>query len=115
MKRGILLLCLLVCLVATVPALASTGENDAIVVPQCASPAQLGLAAEPAAGWIVIFDDETDPHAKTATLEARHQFKAEAIYPFGGFYVEKLSHVALAALRCEPTVKVIEQNGRAAR
>jgi hypothetical protein len=111
MKRGILLLCLL----ATVPALASAGEEDAIVVPQCASPAHLGLAADPAAGWIVIFDDETDPHAKTATLEARHQLKAEAIYAFGGFYVEKLSQAGLAALRCEPAVKVIEQNGRAAR
>lgn len=109
MKRGILLLCLL----ATVPALASTGENDAIVPPQCASPAHLGLALDPAAGWIVIFGDETDPHAKTATLEARHQFKADAIYAFGGFYVEKLSQAALAALRCAPTVKVIEQNGRA--
>ena len=109
MKRGILLLCLL----ASVPALAGTDESDAIVVPQCASPAHLGLAAEPAAGWIVIFDDESDPHAKTATLEARHHFKAEAIYAFGGFYVEKLSQAALAALRCESTVKVIEQNGRA--
>jgi hypothetical protein len=109
MKRGILLLCLL----ATVPALADTGEEN--VVPQCASPAHLGLAADPAAGWIVIFDDETDPHAKTATLEARHQFKAEAIYAFGGFYVEKLSQAGLAALRCEPAVKVIEQNGRAVR
>jgi hypothetical protein len=113
MKRGILLLCLLVCLFAGVPALAGTDENDAIVAPQCASPAHLGLAPDPAAGWIVIFDDETDPHGKTARLEARHQFKAEAIYAFGGFYVEKLSQAGLAALRCEPTVKVIEQNGRA--
>lgn len=108
MKHGILLLCLL----ATVPALAGTGDNDAIVAPQCADPAHLGLAQDPAAGWIVIFDDETDPHAKTARLEARHQFKAEAVYTFGGFYVEKLSQAELAALRCEPTVKVIEQNGR---
>ncbi|MEA2462864.1 MAG: hypothetical protein QOJ98_611 [Acidobacteriota bacterium] len=113
MKRGILLLCLLVRLVASVPALASTGESEAIVAPQCASPAHLGLAPDPAAGWIVIFDDETDPQAKTARLEARHQFKADAIYAFGGFYVEKLSQAELAVLRCEPTVKVIEQNGRA--
>jgi hypothetical protein len=110
MKHGILLLCLLV----TVPALAGAGDNDAVVAPQCASPAHLGLAPDPEAGWIVIFDDETDPHAKTARLEARHQFKAEAIYAFGGFYVKELSQAELAALRCEPTVKVIEQNGRAA-
>jgi hypothetical protein len=108
MKRGILLLSLL----ATVPALAGTNEKDAVVVPQCASPASLGLAADPAAGWIVIFDDETDPYAKTARLEARHQFKAEAVYVFGGFYVETLSQAAIAALRCDPTVKAIEQNGR---
>jgi hypothetical protein len=115
MKRATLLLCLLVSLFASVPALASTGEKEATVAPQCASPAPLGLAADPAAGWIVLFEDETDPHAKTATLEARHQFKADAIYAFGGFYVEKLSQAGLAALRCEPTVKAIEQNGRAAR
>lgn len=108
MKRGILLLFLL----AAVPTLASSDEKEAIVAPQCASPAHLGFAPDPAAGWIVIFDDETDPDAKTATLEARHQFKADAIYAFGGFYVENLSQTALAALRCEPTVKVVEQNGR---
>lgn len=111
MRRGILLLSLL----ATIPALAGTNENDAIVTPQCANPAHLGLAEDPAAGWIVIFGDETDPHAKTASLETRHTFKADAIYAFGGFYVEHLSQAKLAALRCEPTVKVIEQNGRAVR
>ena len=37
---------------------------------------------------------------------------AEAIYVFGGFYAEQLSPATLAALRCEPAVKVIEQNGR---
>jgi hypothetical protein len=104
MNRGILLLSLLL----TLPALAT----DAPVAPQCASPARLGLAPLPAAGWIVIFDDETDPDAKTAALEARHGFKADATYVFGGFYAEKLSPAKIAALRCEPTVKVIEQNGR---
>ncbi len=108
MKRGILLLFLL----ATLPALASTGEKDEIVAPRCATPAPLGLAADPVAGWIVILDGETDPHAETARLEARHRFKAEAIYAFGAFYAEKLSQGRLAALRCEPTVKAIEQNGR---
>lgn len=86
--------------------------SDPIVPAQCATPAHLGLAPLPAQGWIVIFRDADQPEQKTAELEARHNFKAKDVYIFGGFYAPLLTQAQIAALRCEPAVKVIEQNGR---
>jgi hypothetical protein len=87
-------------------------DRDALVAPPCTNPSRLGLAPLPAEGWIVLFDDAADPFGKTASLEAEHGFTAQSVYVFGGFFVRELSQTKIAALRCEETVRMIEQNGR---
>ena len=86
-------------------------ESDVVAAPQCASPATLSLAALPADGWTVIFKPGVNPFVTTPSLEARHGFVAERIYQFGGFHTRYLTQKMIAAMRCEDTVRVIEQNG----
>ena len=86
-------------------------DSHAIVKPQCASPAVLSLAALPAGGYSVILRPNVDPWSATPELENRHGFKARNIYNFGVFFAEKLTAEQVAALRCEPAVRVIEENG----
>lgn len=82
-----------------------------IVAPQCASPATLSLAPLPGEGWTVIFKPGVDPFATTAALETKYGFTAKAVYHFGGFFSVGFSPGAIAALRCEPSIRVVEQNG----
>jgi len=81
-----------------------------LVSPPCASPATLSLAALPAAGYSVIYRNGIDPYTTTPMLEGRHQFTAKSVFQFGVFFAEKLTQAQVAALRCEPTIRVVEQN-----
>lgn len=85
--------------------------SKTLVKPDCASPAQLSLAPLPSAGWTVLFKPGVNPFTATPTLEARHGFDADRVYEFGAFYTNYLPAAKLAALRCEPNIRVIEQNG----
>lgn len=92
---------------------AATEIDDAhnLVAPQCTAPAQLALAALPAVGYSIIYRPGVDPYSTTTTLESRHNFTAKNVYQFGVFYTEQLTQSQIAALRCEPTIRVVEQNG----
>lgn len=87
-------------------------EEDAIVTPQCESPAKLLLSPLPAPGWIVIFHPGTNATATTNELAAKYGFTPRFIFEHGfkGFSAEGFSQGAIAALRCEPSVNVVEQN-----
>jgi hypothetical protein len=84
--------------------------ND-LVTPPCSSPATLSLAALPAGGYSVIYKPGIDPFVFTPILEGRHNFTAKHVYQFGVFYAEKLTQAQIAALRCESSIRVVEQNG----
>lgn len=86
-------------------------EADAIIAPPCESPSTLSLAALPAAGWTILFKPGVNPHAVTPILELRHGFNADRIYEFGGFHSNHLTPQLVAMLRCEGSIRVIEQNG----
>ena len=94
---------------------AATGTEidttHAVVAPQCANPSTLSLAALPAEGWTVIFKPGVNPFAAAPALEARHGFKADNVYHFGAFYSRLMTPANVAALRCEDSVRVVEQNG----
>lgn len=86
-------------------------DSHLVVAPQCADPATLSLAAVPAVGYSVIYKPGVDVHVTTAILEERHGFSANEVYNFGVFYTETLTAAQVAALRCEPSIRVVEQNG----
>lgn len=86
-------------------------ESKYVIAPQCADPAALSLAALPVPGHSVIFKPGIDPFSMTAVLEARHEFKAKNVYNFGVFFAETLTAEQIAALRCEPSIHVVEENG----
>lgn len=86
-------------------------ESKAIVKPQCTSPAALSLAALPAGGYSVVFRLGIDPWTTTPELEARYNFKARNVYNFGVFFAEQLTPAQVAALRCESSIRVIEESG----
>lgn len=83
-----------------------------ILPPACAQPATIGLAIEPAPGYIVVYVDGTNAVTRTAELGAKYGFTADTVYSSAlfGFYSRKLSPAAIAGLRCEADVRFIEQN-----
>ena len=86
-------------------------ESKVVVAPQCASPAALSLAALPAGGFSVLYKPGVDPWIATAELEGRLKFQAKHVYNFGVFFAETLTAQQIAALRCEPSIHVVEENG----
>lgn len=85
--------------------------ND-IVTPACSDPAPLNLAIHPAQGYLVGFDEGTNPAARTEELEQKYGFEAELIFQVvPGFYVRSISVETVAALRCESDVTRVDQNG----
>lgn len=85
-------------------------SND-IVQPQCFPAATLSLAALPALGYSIIYKPGVEPYSTTSELESKHVFEAKSVYAFGMFYVETLTQAQIAALRCESSIRVVEQNG----
>jgi hypothetical protein len=91
--------------------------NDLLLPVQCSNPAPV-LLAEPgsqtAGSWIVMFQDAVDARTTTQQLAARLGFTPFIIYEFAfkGFAAE-LTPSTIAALRCDPTVKVVTENVQA--
>lgn len=87
-------------------------DYGVVVAPSCGvRAAQLSLAALPAEGWSVIYKPGVNPFTTTAELESRIAFKAKNVYGYGVFFTETLTPGQIAALRCEPSIHVVEQNG----
>jgi hypothetical protein len=84
-------------------------SSQALVTPACATPAPLLLAPRPADGWTVSFNDGVDAAATTATLAAKYGFTPSPVGVVGGFAAE-LTQAMIAGLRCEPSVKFVQQN-----
>lgn len=86
--------------------------DDSALPVACANPAELRLAplSERGWGWLVMFKEGTDTTAATKALEAKYGFTAEAVYPSIRVFYAELRKEAVAALRCESAVLLIEQN-----
>lgn len=83
------------------------------VAPQCAEPASLNLARagiEPAEGWIVILQDDTPPDYITNVLPARYGFTPSTVFEAMPGFAAELTPQQIAALRCDSTVLMVEQN-----
>jgi hypothetical protein len=83
-----------------------------VIAPACSNAAPLALAvASPAPGWIVQFKPGVESDTETPRLVAKHGFTPQFVYSAAleGFASE-LTQQQLAALRCEPTILLIEQN-----
>lgn len=88
--------------------------NELLVPPVCSSPAPVNLArpgSQSAGNWIVIYQPGTDAVAMTQQLASRVGFTATHIYDaaFPGF-VASLTQAQIAVIRCDTSVKLIEEN-----
>lgn len=88
-------------------------DSGAVITPACANPAPLQLAPIAAKGWIVLFHPGTNAASATAELSARYAFTPIAVYEHAlqAFHAE-LTPAMVAALRCESSVRAIEQNAQ---
>jgi hypothetical protein len=96
-----------------VPAVTPGAElSGGVIQPQCTAPAPLYIADNPAEGWIVVFQDDTNAAASASLLAQKYGFTVRSVYEaaFRGFVSADVSQTAIAGLRCEPVVKFIEQN-----
>ncbi|MCU0617950.1 MAG: hypothetical protein MUD17_12830 [Gemmatimonadaceae bacterium] len=80
--------------------------------PTCSNPAPLLGTRDPRApNLLVQFKPGVDPAAETARLAAAHGFSATHVYlEFAGF-AAPLSPAATAAVRCAPSVQLVEHDG----
>lgn len=79
-----------------------------ILEPDCAEPAPMALAADPAGGWIVTVRGAFDPATTAAELASRHGFSVTSVLSWG--FIADLGPGAVAALRCEPAVERLDQS-----
>ena len=88
--------------------------NDIVIDPACENPAPLHLTPFAAEGWIVVFNDGINAIDETTALADRLGFTASYIYSGGGFegFFADLTAETIAALRCEASVRYVQQNGR---
>lgn len=84
-------------------------SSQTVVTPACGTPAPLLLAPRPADGWIVSYNDGVDAAATTAALAAKYGFTPSPVGVVGGFAAE-LTQAMIAGLRCEPSVKFVQQS-----
>jgi hypothetical protein len=91
----------------------SPRPNNTELPTSCANPAKLSLAPENrgADGWLVMFKEGTDTVAETIALALKYGFTVQATYPSIRVFYAHLRKETVAALRCEPSVLLIEQNG----
>ncbi|HEY0592638.1 MAG TPA: hypothetical protein VGF40_12785 [Thermoanaerobaculia bacterium] len=89
-----------------------TELTGGVVPPQCTAPAPLHLANNPAEGWIVFLQDGTNAASAAAIFSEKYHFTVRTLYEhaFRGFSSYDVSNSAIAGLRCEPTVKLVQQN-----
>ncbi|MEA2235837.1 MAG: hypothetical protein QOC81_561 [Thermoanaerobaculia bacterium] len=84
--------------------------NEDYGSPLCSAPAPLNRTFPRAAGWLVSV--QPGSNATTfAALEAKYGFQGELFDFADGFFVEKLSAAQIAALRCDPSIRDMEENG----
>jgi hypothetical protein len=86
---------------------------NGILAPACAAPAEIALALLPSFGYNVQFKASTTT-ARIAELEAKYGFRALFAYPdaaFGSFFTQRLTDEAVAGLRCESDLRLVQQNG----
>lgn len=89
-----------------------TVERDTtadIVQPACANPAPLRTALQPADGYIVTFKQGVNAALEGPRLVQVYGFSIRAQYSFG--FHGLMSPAVLAAIRCEPSVLAVDQNG----
>ena len=88
--------------------------NELLVPPLCSSPAPVNLArpgSQPAGNWIVIYQPGTDATITTQQLASHVGFTPTYIYQaaFPGFSAS-LTQAQIAAIRCNTSVMLIEEN-----
>jgi len=96
---------------------AAVSEPSQVVEPACPNPAPLEGAYDPRApGYLVIFHDGVDAQATADELAAQYGFTVERVWTAAllGFSTPDATPEAVAGLRCEPTVKLVEHNGSVA-
>jgi hypothetical protein len=77
---------------------------------QCATPAPLsGLFNSCAPGYLVQFHDGVDAEAETQRLASFHGFEPYAVFTLAVLgFASQLSPALREAIRCEPSVKIVE-------
>jgi hypothetical protein len=95
-----------------IPGVAPGPETGGPVEPNCGAPAPIFLADVPAEGWIIIFHDEVDAAVAAVHFGQKYGFTIRTLYEhaFKGFSSVDVSPAAIAGLRCESQVKVVQQN-----
>ena len=93
-----------------------TTGNERLFPVQCSNPAPVALTPPGAierSEWIVQYFDDVDSVRETAILARKHDFIPGAVYEFAlnGFDAF-LTDYQVAQIRCEPTVRYIEQNSQ---
>ncbi|MEK6371742.1 MAG: hypothetical protein AABO58_03515 [Acidobacteriota bacterium] len=88
-------------------------SSQIVVTPACATPAPLFLAPRAADGWIVFYNDGVDTAATTAALAAKYGFTPSSVWVDLRGFASELTQAMIAGLRCEPSVKFVEQNAYA--
>jgi hypothetical protein len=61
-------------------------------------------------GWFVTLQTDVDKAAVIAALQLKYRFSAQPNPPIGSFFVQSLSAAQLTGFRCEPAIRVVEQN-----
>ncbi|HEX7705367.1 MAG TPA: hypothetical protein VF701_02815 [Thermoanaerobaculia bacterium] len=86
-------------------------DSQAVVQPDCATPATLHLTPFDQDGWIVVYHAGTPVPSTTAYLAEKYGFTPRSIYEHAmQAFSADLTPETVAALRCEPLVKVIHAN-----
>jgi len=92
---------------------AAAPQKPEVLTPACKNPAPLQGQWNPdAAGYFAIFKDGVDGPKTTDLLMKKHGFTVEGDLSLTGmFFVKALTPKQIAALRCEPQIRLIEHNG----
>ena len=84
------------------------------IAPPCLSPAPLAYALDPAPGYIFTYRPGTDAATTTAQLAQKYGFTATHVFSGAAFlgFSAIVDSNTVAALRCEPTILRVEQDGK---
>ncbi|HEX8411006.1 MAG TPA: hypothetical protein VF883_19230 [Thermoanaerobaculia bacterium] len=96
-----------------VPGSGVSVQTSSTVAPQCAEPASLNLAgpgAQPGQSWIVLLQPDTPADYIANVLPARYGYEPKSVYEAISSFVAELTPHQIAALRCDSTVLMVEQN-----
>jgi hypothetical protein len=86
-------------------------DSQAVVQPDCGSPASLQLTPFDQDGWIVVFHAGTPAASTTAYLAQKYEFTPRSVYEHAmQAFSAELTPQVVAALRCESSVQVIYAN-----